>query len=680
MQSVTSPDQLSFDDFLNFKTPTTASGNDSSEFAQSSVALFFGVHTNNLLFSVDSLSFSLIPPTPHDMRGHSFGSPLQYAPSVGSGLPFDMHSPPPFGGIMSPKTDQPSHTLRPVSGFRSVNAGGHRRSASISSQGHRHEPYKHSSRQSSISSLSAAALGSDGNSSDWQWESGVDEGKLSTDIEALSSSPLNSGLSICPADLQMINLNAMRNQNLFASFAPETPLSKSQARDNQGDSDSQSDQDSVVGTSRVPHARHNAPKLQAVPLSKIKREVSPSSIRSEKSGASRRTRAAKPAPSYREESEVPDSPILVTAITSSGKKSHARKADTVTKTQFQEQARLEKEQHMRDYPNYKYQPVYRRSQVVRRQIKADPVEEKKCALVANLLLDGKNGDELTKETKRAVERSNKQRAKVARSLAEASDSQSVYGSGHFLALTDGEQASDDEYTNASASTPVTHHAEESCGTPSTARAAPSVVSDLRHQLATHDFMQSTSVARMSHQRQAPQHQYAGPSHTTGNAQMGATSYMYTGNGNMMFDPQDIFTLNHGHGMQHVSSQQQMQPTMAPPSHYVLAMHNNAAELQFVQRNDMQQNNNQFDMSMQQSQHSNQGQAQGQGQSQGQPNNAMFPSNQQHQQLQTQPALQPLPQQQDAMLWPPMSDEDLLGYADAFNMLNDFNGQPWPNMM
>jgi HMG box factor len=71
------------------------------------------------------------------------------------------------------------------------------------------------------------------------------------------------------------------------------------------------------------------------------------------------------------------------------------------------------------YPNYKYQPVYRRSQVVRRQIKADPVEEKKCALVANLLLDGKNGDELKKETKKAVERSNKQRAKVARSLAEA---------------------------------------------------------------------------------------------------------------------------------------------------------------------------------------------------------------------------------------------------------------------
>lgn len=32
MQSLTSPGQLSFDDFLNFKTPTTASGNDASEF------------------------------------------------------------------------------------------------------------------------------------------------------------------------------------------------------------------------------------------------------------------------------------------------------------------------------------------------------------------------------------------------------------------------------------------------------------------------------------------------------------------------------------------------------------------------------------------------------------------------------------------------------------------------
>jgi hypothetical protein len=36
-----------------------------------------------------------------------------------------------------------------------------------------------------------------------------------------------------------------------------------------------------------------------------------------------------------------------------------------------------------------------------------------------LLLDGKKGEELKKEAKKAVERSNKKRAKVAKSLAEA---------------------------------------------------------------------------------------------------------------------------------------------------------------------------------------------------------------------------------------------------------------------
>ena len=44
---------------------------------------------------------------------------------------------------------------------------------------------------------------------------------------------------------------------------------------------------------------------------------------------------------------------------------------------------------------------------------------RKCTLVANLLLDGKKGEELKKEAKRAVERSNKQRARVAKSLADA---------------------------------------------------------------------------------------------------------------------------------------------------------------------------------------------------------------------------------------------------------------------
>lgn len=242
-----------------------------------------------------------------------------------------------------------------------------------------------------------------------------------------------------------------------------------------------------------------------------------------------------------------------------------------------------------------------------------------------------------------------------------SDSQSVYGSESFPVLTDRAQASDDEYTNVTASTPVTQHAGESSGTPSTARAAPSVVSELRHQLATQDFMQSTSVSRMSQQRPAPQQQqYVGPSHTIGNGQMAANSYVYHGDSSMMFDPQDIFALNQqsGQSMQQAGSRQQQMQLMAPPSHYVLAMNSDAAELQFVQQNDLQHNNQQFNMPMPMQQQ----------------------LQQQQQQHQMQPAPQSLPQQQDPMLWPPMSDEDLLGYADAFNMLNDYNGNPWPNMM
>ena len=35
--------------------------------------------------------------------------------------------------------------------------------------------------------------------------------------------------------------------------------------------------------------------------------------------------------------------------------------DPVLKAKFQEQARIEKEEHVRLYPDYKYQPVYRRT-------------------------------------------------------------------------------------------------------------------------------------------------------------------------------------------------------------------------------------------------------------------------------------------------------------------------------
>jgi hypothetical protein len=108
---------------------------------------------------------------------------------------------------------------------------------------------------------------------------------------------------------------------------------------------------------------------------------------------------------------------------------------------------------------------------------------------------------------------------------------------------------------------------------------------------------------------------------------------------MVFDPQEILALNQAHDQR----QNGMQPLAAPPSHYVLAMHeqNIPAELQYVQQM------NSFSMSMPQAQ-------------------------------------MPMPQgqmsEQAPIAWPAMSDEDLLGYADAFNnMLGSMNGQPWPNM-
>jgi HMG box factor len=69
------------------------------------------------------------------------------------------------------------------------------------------------------------------------------------------------------------------------------------------------------------------------------------------------------------------------------------------------------------YPDYKYQPVYRRSNVVRRKMKPDPVEEKRCTVVASLLLEGKEGAELEAGAAKAVEASNKKRAKIQRALA-----------------------------------------------------------------------------------------------------------------------------------------------------------------------------------------------------------------------------------------------------------------------
>lgn len=208
-----------------------------------------------------------------------------------------------------------------------------------------------------------------------------------------------------------------------------------------------------------------------------------------------------------------------------------------------------------------------------------------------------------------------------------SGSQSIEDSDDYQDATDVDQQSDEVAVVVPDSRKY-----DANDTPTTLYAAPSAVSHLRHQFSGQDFMQSTSVSRITQQTQ----QEPSSSGTRGN-----TSYMYLPAENMVFDPQEILSLKQQNqqlqnGMQRQNGMQQaaFEPLAAPPSHYVLAMHgNNASELQFVQQM------NSFNMPLPQSQQSEQAPA----------------------------------------AWPAMSDEDLLGYADAFNMLGDLNGQPWPNM-
>lgn len=51
------------------------------------------------------------------------------------------------------------------------------------------------------------------------------------------------------------------------------------------------------------------------------------------------------------------------------------------------------------YPGYRYQPVYRRTNVIRRRVRKDDAEEEKCNNVAQLLLEGKTGEALAEEIK-----------------------------------------------------------------------------------------------------------------------------------------------------------------------------------------------------------------------------------------------------------------------------------------
>ncbi|WVR09390.1 hypothetical protein IAU60_006457 [Kwoniella sp. DSM 27419] len=74
------------------------------------------------------------------------------------------------------------------------------------------------------------------------------------------------------------------------------------------------------------------------------------------------------------------------------------------KAHFNELARIEKEEHMKKYPGYRYQPVYRRTDVIRRRVRKDEAEEEKCNNVAELLIKGKTGETLEREIKGKVQR------------------------------------------------------------------------------------------------------------------------------------------------------------------------------------------------------------------------------------------------------------------------------------
>lgn len=72
------------------------------------------------------------------------------------------------------------------------------------------------------------------------------------------------------------------------------------------------------------------------------------------------------------------------------------------KSRFVEAARLEKEEHARKYPNYRYQPAYKRADIVRRRVRKDVNEDNKCDAVAALLIKGKAGAGLEQEVKREL--------------------------------------------------------------------------------------------------------------------------------------------------------------------------------------------------------------------------------------------------------------------------------------
>ncbi|WVQ85956.1 hypothetical protein IAT38_008124 [Cryptococcus sp. DSM 104549] len=96
-----------------------------------------------------------------------------------------------------------------------------------------------------------------------------------------------------------------------------------------------------------------------------------------------------------------------------------KEAPQEVRQKFQEQARLEKEEHQRKYPGYRYQPVFRRTDIIRRRVRKDPAEDEKVDAVAEALIKGKAGGALEKEIKEQL---------VTRSEASESDAESSRGS------------------------------------------------------------------------------------------------------------------------------------------------------------------------------------------------------------------------------------------------------------
>jgi len=92
-----------------------------------------------------------------------------------------------------------------------------------------------------------------------------------------------------------------------------------------------------------------------------------------------------------------------------------REAPQEVRQKFQEQARMEKEEHAKKsvpgivivvdigvdgrYPGYRYQPVFRRTDIIRRRVRKDPAEDEKVDAVAEALIKGKTGNKLEEEIK-----------------------------------------------------------------------------------------------------------------------------------------------------------------------------------------------------------------------------------------------------------------------------------------